>query len=129
MRPFRGENFHRMLKPIIGGYGSKTEKFVNVFSLESFLLYIRYHPLTCTWMHQECVWLLAVVVAAGNAAVAVVQESSAGVGSLQRWRLEGVAVVAGGRSSVSVAGRQRMPTAESESRVQYIIQVCINGGI
>ena len=85
--------------------------------------------LTCTWMHQECVWLLAVVVAAGNAAVAVVQESSAGVGSLQRWRLEGVAVVAGGRSSVSVAGRQRMPTAESESRVQYIIQVCINGGI
>ena len=78
-------------------------------------------------------WLLAVVAAAGNAAVAVVQNSSAGVGSLQlhhqRWRLEGVAVAAGVRSSVSVAGRQRMLTAESESRVQYTIQVCINGGI
>ena len=79
-------------------------------------------------------WLLAVVAAAGNVAVAVVQDSSAGVGSLQlhhqrRWRLEELAVVAGGRSSVSVAGSQKMPTAESESRVQYIIQVCINGGI
>ena len=48
-RPFCGENFHRMLKPIIGGYGTPkfhgenfrrwTAKFVNIFSLESFQLY------------------------------------------------------------------------------------------
>ncbi len=65
-------------------------------------------------MHQECEWHPAVVGSAVPSVVAeVVQDSFAVVDSHhQRW--EEVAVAAEGRSSVSVAGRQRRQTAESD---------------
>ena len=79
----------------------------------------------CTWMHQECAWSPVAGAVADSAAQSAdaVDAADAVVGSPQRRREEAAVAVgaAGGRSSASVAGRQRTLTAESGSTQQRYI--------